>query len=78
MSLVIGGVKVDATGESLSQDAEGSVRLDGMMVCRRVVHEGQVFLQFKDYDRMRSQCRGTRLIEIPLEVFSAILGDRYE
>jgi hypothetical protein len=32
-----------------------------------------IYLQFKDKDRLRSQCRGTAFVEVPLQAFEAAL-----
>jgi hypothetical protein len=49
------------------------VRVDGIILCKRIVREGVVFLQFKDGDRMRSHQRGTAFVEVPLEAFNTVL-----
>jgi hypothetical protein len=67
-------VKSDPEAKSLKIDPVTSlVRVDGVILCKRVVRCGQVVLQFKDGDRMRSQCRGTAFIEVPLESFRSVL-----
>jgi hypothetical protein len=67
-------VKNDSTAETLRIDPLTSlVRIDGIILCKRVVRCGVVYLQFKDGDRMRSTCRGTQFVEIPLEAFNQAL-----
>jgi hypothetical protein len=57
-----GNVKIDPT--------TGLVRVDGIIVGRRVLKEdGKVALQFKDGDHIRSNCRGTMFVEICLDDF---------
>ena len=46
------------------------VYVDGIIVGRRVLKEdGRVALQFKDGDPIRSNCRGTKYVEICLDDF---------
>jgi hypothetical protein len=51
------------------------IRVDNIIVCKRVSRAGQVLLQFKDGDRLRSQCRGTQFVEVPLEAFHKALQE---
>ena len=66
--------KIDERGELIRITDDGLVKLDGIAILRRVEREGKVYLQFCDSDRMRTQLRKTRYVEIPLEV----LMDRIE
>lgn len=45
----------------------GLVRLDGIIIARRVVANGKTYLEFKDNDRIRSSCRDTCLVQVALE-----------
>ena len=47
---------------------DGLVRVDGIGAFRRIERDGVIYLQFADYDRMRITCRGSRYVEIPLNV----------
>jgi hypothetical protein len=71
-------VKVDPKAQSVHADPETHiVRVDGIILCKRVTRAGKVVLQFKDGDRMRSQCRGTAFVEVPLDAFrEALLNDQ--
>ena len=73
-------VKQDTLGQSLTVDPLTSlVRVDNITVCKLVIRCGVPCLQFKDKDRLRSQCRGTEFIEIPLSAFrAAILSAKSE
>jgi hypothetical protein len=67
-------IKQDTHGLTVRVDPCTSlIRVDGIIVCKLVIREHTVFLEFKDGDRMRSQCRKTQFVEIPLEAFSAVL-----
>jgi hypothetical protein len=46
-----------------------SIRVDGHKAFRLYKENGIVTVQFCDQDRYRSRCRGSRMIEIPLEAF---------
>lgn len=59
---------VDTTGKMVKISEDGMIRVDGITVFRRVERDGILYVQFKDYDRMRSKCRGTYLVEIPLNI----------
>lgn len=51
----------------------GLVRVDGIIVCKKVILDGRTYLQFKDKDRPRGRCRGTTVVEIRLsDFYSAI------
>jgi len=67
-------VKRDENAKTVRVDSSTSIiRVDGIIVCKLVIRENTVFLEFKDGDRMRSQCRKTQFVEIPLAAFSAVL-----
>lgn len=57
--------KVDETGKTVRISQEDMVRLDGISLCRRVIRDGVVYLQFRDNNRERTVCRGTPIVEIP-------------
>ena len=66
--------KQDTFGITIRRDPCTSlIRVDGIIVCKLVIRDQTVFLEFKDGDRMRSQCRKTQFVEIPLEAFNAVL-----
>jgi len=66
--------KIDEHGKLVRIAEDGLVKLDGIAILRRVERDGKLYLQFCDSDRMRTQLRKTRYVEIPLEV----LMDRIE
>lgn len=66
--------KLDRGGSTVSVRPDGLVVIDGIPAFRRIVRpDGIVVLQFCDDDRMRSSFRGTRLVEIPVEVLLSVL-----
>lgn len=65
--------KVDEHGEFVRITDDGLFKLDGIIILRRVLRGGKLYLQFCDSDRMRSQLRKTRYVEIPIDVFVARL-----
>jgi hypothetical protein len=63
-------VKSDLQAKTVRIDPETSlVRVDGIILFKRVLKESGIFLQFKDSDRLRSRRRGTEFVEIPLSAF---------
>ena len=67
-------IKQDTHGATIRVDnVTHLIRVDGIIVCKMIIRDDTVFLEFKDGDRMRSQCRKTQFVEIPLEAFSAVL-----
>ena len=56
---------VDKT--KISFNEFGLVRVDGVAAFRKEVRDGVIYIEFIDHDRMRSQCRGTKFVEIPLD-----------
>lgn len=66
--------KVDLTGQSIRTAADGLTKIDGVPAFKRIVRDGIIFLQFRDNDRMRSSCRGTIYIEVPLTVLCEVLS----
>lgn len=61
---------LDPNAESIQVGDDGMVRVDGIIAFRVVRRQGMLCAQFCDQDRMRSSCRGTRYVEIPLEVLA--------
>lgn len=56
------------SGRIITVDREGYVRVDGVMLARRVFKEnGQICLQLCDKDKRRSSQRGTRYLEITVQ-----------
>ena len=71
-------IKQDTNGATIRVDqVTHLIRVDGIIVCKLVIRENTVFLEFKDGDRMRSQCRKTQFVEIPLEAFNQVLLAEY-
>jgi len=71
-------IKQDSRGETIRVDGVTHlIRVDGIIVCKMIVRDKTVFLEFKDGDRMRSQCRKTQFVEIPLEAFNQVLLAEY-
>lgn len=58
--------KVDETGKLVKIGDDGLARIDGIVACRRIIRGGIIYIQFLDKDRLRSKCRGTEFVEIPL------------
>ena len=50
------------------------VQVGGISIFKRIVRNGIIFIQFRDPDRMRSSCRGTPFVEIPLTVLCESLS----
>lgn len=61
---------LDPNGEMVDIGNDGLVRVDGIIAFRMVTRQGKPCLQFCDQDRLRSSCRGTRYVEIPLDALS--------
>ena len=59
---------LDLTGNTIKITEKGLIRVDGIGVFRRVERAGVIYIEFSDHDRMRSQCRGTKFVEVPLNV----------
>jgi len=53
---------------------DGLMKLDGVPMFRKVVRDGAIYVQFYDKDRMRSNCRGSRLVEIRLDLLVLSVG----
>ena len=52
----------------------GLVRVDAIIICKSIKRDGKTYLQFKDGDRLRSNCRKTCLVEIELGMFAEIIN----
>ena len=61
---------LDPSGKTISINLEGMVRVDGIIAFRIVTRKNKVCIQFCDQDRLRSSCRGTRYVEIPLDTLA--------
>ncbi len=61
---------LDPQGEMISVNKKGMVRVDGIIAFRIVVRNNKVCVQFCDQDRLRSSCRGTRYVEVPLDALA--------
>ena len=70
-------VKVDVSAKTVRVDPNTElVRVDGIILFRRILRDNGVILQFKDSDRLRSRRRGTEYVEIPLESFVGALNPK--
>lgn len=65
---------IDADGKTVKITEDNLVRIDGIGVFRRVQREGVLYLQFIDTDRYRAKCRGSKFVEIPLDILIAIIN----
>lgn len=68
--------KIDPDGSLITVDIDGLARLDGVPMFRLVEREHVIYFQFMDRDRMRAQCRGTKFVEVPLNVIVAKLNQQ--
>ena len=57
---------------------DGLMRVDGVPMFRRIERDGVVYLEFFDRDRLRAQCRGTRLVEVSLDTIVTMLKGNHE
>lgn len=56
--------------DKITVDKEGLVRIDGQVIFRLTTDKNNTkIIQFCDKDRLRSQCRGDRLMNIPFKEF---------
>lgn len=69
-----GNIIVIAADADIDIRDNGLVRLDGVILFRKVIRDGILHLQFVDNDRMRIQCRGARHIEVPLNMLLSKIG----
>ena len=61
--------KVDLDGRTLSIGEDGLIRIDKIVLAKLILTPNDgIYIQVFDRDRMRSACRGTRLVTIPLDV----------
>jgi len=59
---------VDLDGHTVKIADNNMVRVDGIGVFRVRRRDGVLYIQFMDTDRYRAQCRGTKFVEIPLDI----------
>lgn len=59
---------IDLDGKTVKIGDDDLVRVDGIGVFRRIQREGVLYLQFMDTDRYRAKCRGSKFVEIPLQI----------
>lgn len=64
---------VDTSGVTIKVEAGGMVKVDGILVFKTVNRNGIIYVQFCDHDRMRSRGRGSRYVEVPLEVLNSVI-----
>jgi len=67
---------LDPNGHKVEVGNDGLVRVDGIIAFRVVNRQGEPCIQFCDQDRLRSTCRGTRYVEVPLETLTSKLKDK--
>lgn len=68
---------IDPDGTKVKILPDGLVKLDGVILFRAVMHDGKMHLQFIDHDRMRVRCRGSKFVEIPLDILiKRVEGDK--
>ena len=60
---------VDERG--FSQNIDGMIYIDGIVLFRILERDGKLFIQVKDHDRRRIKCRRTYFVEMDLETFIA-------
>ncbi len=60
--------RCDLTGKTVEVDERGLVRIDQVPAFRVNTRDGVVYIEFIDRDRMRASCKGSRYVEIPLDV----------
>jgi hypothetical protein len=78
MSLRFDMAKLITNDKSISMAEDGLVKVDGISAFRRIDRDGETYIQFCDHDRMRSKCRGTRFVEVPLTVLMNAIFDASE
>ena len=59
--------KLDPLCKTVTVDATGLVRIDGIPVFRRLVRGGEVFLEFRDRDGLRARALNRETICVPLD-----------
>lgn len=67
--------KIDDNGATVTISNSDMVRIDGFTLCKRIIKDGEVYLQFCDRDNIRASCRGSKFIEIKLSVFAQKIID---
>lgn len=60
--------KIDEEGRTLVI-SESMLRVDGIPVFKVIERDGKRYVQVCDRDQMRSTCRGSRFVEIPVAIF---------
>jgi hypothetical protein len=63
------------TLEKIVLDEANFLRMDGSATCKIVIEDGQIWLEFYDRDRLRSQCRGDQYLKISLDDFVARVNE---
>lgn len=66
-------VAVTKTRKDMRLTADGMLRVDGIPIGKVFCCDGVIVLQFCDGDRMRSNCRGSRLVEVALSDFLEVV-----
>jgi len=59
---------VDPKGKLVKVNEDGLAKIDGIPMFKIIERDNLFYVEFCDHDRMRSRCRGSRLVEIPLEI----------
>jgi hypothetical protein len=65
---------IDKDGSLIRVSSDGLAKLDGIPMFRVIVRDGGIYLEFCDRDRLRSSCRGSRFVEIPLKSMVAVIS----
>ena len=60
--------RADESKKNIHIAGDGLVKIDGITSFRKISRDGVIYIQFCDHDRMRSKCRGTRFVEVPLDI----------
>ncbi len=59
--------KVDPLCKTVTVDSTGLVRVDGIPVFRRLIRDGELFLEFCDRDRLRARALNRETVSVPLD-----------
>lgn len=65
--------KLDTSGSTICVNTKGLVRVDDIVVFAVVVRDSALWLRFCDRNRQRARIRGSRCVEVPLDVVLACL-----
>ena len=68
----MGGViiKRDCDGTTVNiSNISSIIRVDGIPICKRVLRDDGVYLQFSDNNKERNIIRGTKFVEVRLDAW---------